>query len=797
MAEVLIETTCYHCGQPCEETLIEFDDKNFCCVGCKSVYSLLQQNNLCEYYALDKHAGTTINTTSQEFEWLNESKVRKQLLSFDSADYSKVEFKVPAVHCISCLWLLERLPKLKEGIVKSEVNFSKKSVAVGFNPQKIQLSEIASAMAAVGYPPAIHLAQPEKIASDETKKTVAQLAIAGFCFGNIMLLSFPEYLGLNKGDEGLQKIFSYLNLILATPVLFYSGRDYIINAWKSFSQKQINIDVPIALGFFALYFRSMYDILSATGAGYLDSFTGLVFFLLIGRWFQSKTYDTLAFDRDYKSYFPLAIYKWVEKEWQPSIIYEIQKGDRIKIRNGEVIPADSILRNGEAYIDYSFVTGESRPVKVKEGEGVYAGGRLVGSSAEMAVEKPTSQSHLTSLWNNAAFQKQHESAYQKIIDRAAKKFTWAVLTLTVGTGIVWYFIDPSNMWLVVTSVLTVACPCALALATPFTYGNAMRFMGRHGLYLKNVDVIEKMATINSIVFDKTGTVTRGAEDVKFIGVLSLEEEVLVKSMTMNSVHPLSQLISKSIKAKKLSNVDGFEEKAGKGIEGIIDGKKIRVGSAEFLGIYLAKENAFSSAYVEIDGEVRGYYQVQNMVRHGIKKLIQKLGSLCTALVSGDKASEETRMREIFPQPVHLLFEQNPHQKLDYIHNLQQNGFNVMMVGDGLNDSGALRQSDVGIAVSDDQGIFTPACDAILDGTKLDQLDKFLKLSKRSVQILKASFALSFFYNFITLSIAVTGNLSPLVAAILMPISSISVVSFSSLFVRLASKRILDNQNLTS
>lgn len=794
MTDTLIETTCYHCGQACEETIIAFDDKNFCCTGCKSVYNLLQQNDLCEYYSLDKNAGLTINSINQEFEWLNEPKVRKQLLSFDSSDYSKVEFKVPAVHCISCLWLLERLPKLKEGIVKSEVNFSKKSVTIDFNPKKIQLGEIASAMAAVGYPPAIHLAQPEKITSDETKKTVAQLAIAGFCFGNIMLLSFPEYLGLDKSDELLQKIFSYLNWVLATPVLFYSGKDYLINAWKSFSQKQINIDVPIALGFLALYFRSMYDIVSATGPGYLDSFTGLVFFLLIGRWFQSKTYDTLAFDRDYKSYFPLAIYKWIEKEWQPSVIYEIQKGDRIKIRNGEVIPADSILRNGEAYIDYSFVTGESRPVKVQEGEGVYAGGRLVGSSAEMSVEKPTSQSHLTSLWNNAVFQKQHESTYKKIIDRAARKFTWAVLALTIATGIAWYFIDSGSMWLVVTAVLTVACPCALALAAPFTYGNAMRFMGRAGLYLKNADVIEKMATINSIVFDKTGTVTRGAEDVKFVGVLSNEEQVLVKSMTMNSVHPLSQLISKSIKAKKLLNVEDFDEKAGKGIEGVVDGKKIKIGSAEFCGVSLLQPNSFSSAYVEIDREVRGYYQVQTSVRNGIKKLVQKLGSVCTALVSGDKASEESRMREVFPQPTHLLFEQNPHQKLDYIHNLQQNGFNVMMVGDGLNDSGALKQSDVGIAVSDDQGIFTPACDAILDGTKLDQLDKFLKLSKRSVQILKASFALSFFYNFITLGIAVTGNLSPLVAAILMPISSISVVTFSSMSVRFASKKILDNQN---
>lgn len=794
--EVLTEVACYHCGQPCEETILLFDDKNFCCAGCKAVYELLQQNNLCDYYTLEKNPGQTIAST-HHFDWLDERDVRKKLLTFDSDNYAKIQFNVPAVHCISCLWLLERLPKLKKGILKSEVNFSKKSVAVDFDPKLVKLSEIASMMDAVGYPPSVQLINAEKKASPETNKTLAHLAVAGFCFGNIMLLSFPEYLGLDKGDESLQRIFSYLNLALAFPVLIFSGKDYLINAWKSFSQRQINIDVPIALGFLALYFRSFYDIVSATSPGYLDSFTGLVFFLLIGRWFQAKTYDSLAFDRDYKSYFPLAVYKWENESWNPIIIYEIKKGDIIKIRNAEVVPADCILRNGEAYIDYSFVTGESRPVKVKAGETVYAGGRLVGSSAEMIVEKSTSQSHLTSLWNNAAFQKQHESQYKKIIDRAARKFTWAVLALTVLTGIAWYFIDATNMWLVVTAVLTVACPCALALATPFTYGNAMRYMGHHGLYLKNADVIERMAIIDSVVFDKTGTVTEGAEDVKFVGVLSAEETTLVKSLALNSAHPLSQLITKAIKSKKTFTVHQFHETPNKGIEGIIDGRKIKIGSGEFCGIDVYEASTFSKAYVSIDDETRGYYQVQTSIRHGIKKLVENLGSLCTALVSGDKASEEKRMRQIFPEPVHLLFEQDPHQKLDYIHNLQQNGFHVMMVGDGLNDSGALKQSDVGVAVSDDQGVFTPACDAILSGKNLSELHRFLKLSKRSVQILKASFALSFMYNFITLGIAVTGHLSPLVAAILMPISSISVVSFSSLSIKLASKKILATKNSKS
>ncbi|MFN7328816.1 MAG: heavy metal translocating P-type ATPase, partial [Bacteroidota bacterium] len=266
------------------------------------------------------------------------------------------------------------------------------------------------------------------------------------------------------------------------PVVTFSGREYFINAWKSFKQKQINIDVPIAVCLAALFLRSTYDILSHSGPGYLDSLTGLVFFLLIGRWFQSKTYESLAFDRDYKSYFPLAACKWVEDDWKPVVVYDLKRGDTIRVRNREIVPADSILTNVEAFIDYSFVTGESKPIKAHKGDLIYAGGRLMGEPIELLVDKKTDQSHLTRLWNNAAFTKPEESKYQKIIDRAARKFTWAVLALAVVTAMYWYWTDASKLWLIITSVLMVACPCALALAAPFTFGSMMRALGRHGFY---------------------------------------------------------------------------------------------------------------------------------------------------------------------------------------------------------------------------------------------------------------------------------------------------------------------------
>jgi len=788
--EVKKDLQCYHCGQSCSEETLWLQDKSFCCYGCKTVYEILSENNLCEYYDLESNPGVQLkNIDNDTFAFLDEREVGKKILEFDSENYSRVRFYIPAIHCVSCIWLLENLKKLATGVVKSEVNFGRKSVVVDFKPTEISLGKIARLLASVGYAPKINLDGEKKEVAPTNKSLIGKLAVAAFCFGNVMLFSFPEYLGLDHSDAYLMRIFSGLNILLSIPVFFYSASDYFVSAWKSFQQRQINIDVPIAVGLLALFLRSSWDIISATGPGYLDSFTGLVFFLLVGRWFQGKTYESLAFDRDFKSYFPLAVSRLVKGEWKPTVVFELKVNDTIQIRNMEIVPADSLLLSEKAYIDYSFVTGESKPIRVTKGELVYAGGRLIGQPVELVVQRKTSQSHLTSLWNNDIFQKPDESRYKKLIDRAARNFTWAILVLALVTAFYWYMIEPSRMWLVITSVLMVACPCALALATPFTYGSMLRVFGRHGLYLKNADVIERMASINSVVFDKTGTITNGtSSDVKFMGVLTEVEMGWIKILTQASTHPLSNLICKSIKGSWNTAVSSFKELPGKGIEGEFDGKLVRVGSPSFVGFHEKLVDASSKVFVSIDDEVRGYFSIGTSIRQEMTHLVERLGEKCKALLSGDNESDTERMRKLFPETTRLLFNQTPQDKLHFIRDLQHGKQRVMMLGDGLNDSGALKQSDVGIAVTDDTGVFTPACDGILQGNMLGSLDKFLVLSKSATTILKAGFCLSFFYNVIALSFAVSGYLTPLVAAILMPISSISVVSFSTLAVNYIAKR---------
>jgi len=800
--ETLIKTdlSCYHCGEPCDDTLWK-DEKPFCCYGCQTVYEILSSNDLCEYYDLEKNPGTQLRYVSEEtYSFLDEKDIRKKILTFDSDSFSRVQFYVPAIHCVSCIWLLENLQKLEQGVLRSEVNFVRKTVTIDFKPQVVALSALAKCIASLGYAPTINLDSEtkNKPSAAYDRSLVLKLSIAGFCFGNVMLFSFPEYLGLDQTDGELMRIFSWLNILLSIPVFLYSDSDYMESAWKSFKQRQINIDVPIAVGLVALFLRSVWDIVTGFGPGYMDSFTGLVFFLLIGRWFQNKTYESLAFDRDFKSYFPLSVLKWVKGNWEPVVVYNLEKGDQIKVRNMEIIPADSMLLDEEAFVDYSFVTGESKPVRVKKGELVYAGGKLIGKPITLMVEKKISQSHLTSLWNNDAFQKPEESKYRRLIDRAARRFTWVILGLSLVTAAYWYVTDASQVWLIITSVLIVACPCALALTAPFTYGNMLRVFGRNKLYLKNADVIERMALVNAVVFDKTGTVTHGNEPaIEFTGELSEQELGWISTLTGYSTHPLSKLIHKNLLRRSAGVVTDFKELPGKGIEGILEDTHIRIGSAEFTGFHERLDDVSSTVFIAINGEVRGYFSIHTSIRKNIQNMLGRLGAKCEAMLSGDSKADKVLMSTLFHPTAQLLFNQSPHDKLNYISNLQHAGKKVMMLGDGLNDSGALKQSDVGIAVTDDTGVFTPACDGILQGNQIAMLDRFLALAKSATTIVKAGFILSFMYNAVALSFAVSGHLTPLVAAILMPLSSISVVVFTTVAVNVAANRQLNDSKIST
>ncbi len=776
--QVLNETLCYHCHEPLAGSELVYDSKQFCCQGCKSVYELFQDSNFQDFYAQRFD-----NRKADDFALLDDNKIAQSYITFSTDDYTRITLKLPNIHCSSCIYVLENLHQVAPGIIKVTTDFVKKQADILFKPKELPLSELCRLLNSIGYPPDLSIEKKEFKKHGQSKALSLKIGVAAFCFGNIMLLSFPEYLGIDEHE--FAQFFSWVSLALALPVLFYSATDYFKSAMAGLKHSFINIDVPIVLGIVALFFRSAYEIISQSGAGYLDSLAGLIFFLLIGKWFQSKTYENMSFERDYKSYFPLSVLKINNGKEHPVAINTLEKGDDIIIRNNEIIPADAKLRGTSAQIDYSFVTGEQKPITVKEGQLVYAGGRLLGERIQLQVEQASSQSYLTSLWNNQVFKEDKNPYSQELTNKISKHFTIVILILALAGAIFWAFYQPDKMWLVLTSVLIIACPCALALSAPFTNGNAIRIMGKYGFYLKKASIAEKIANIDTIVFDKTGTITSlKKQGLAFFGeALSNVEQKVIKSMAGNSTHPLSKLIFEKLDLEgEIIPLSNFKEHVGKGLSAEFEDIIFQVGSPKWLNINTENFDLNSSrVYVKIGVEVKGYFEIKHQYRAGIENLLNSLGSNYKLLVvSGDNDSELGVLTKMFPSGTQFYFNQKPDDKLAIVKQLQDRGAKVMMLGDGLNDAGALQQSDIGVAVTENISSFSPSCDAILEGERLTQLHHFLKFSQKSKFIIYQSFGISFLYNVVGISMALSGLLTPIFAAILMPLSSISVVAFTTL-----------------
>ena len=785
---------CYHCGAPNGKSPKTFDEKQFCCNGCKTVYEILSNNELGCYYDLQSTPGTIPSDIKSKYNYLENEDIIEKLLEFNDTETSVVEFFIPSIHCSSCIWILENLTKLNSGVSTSMVNFPNKTVRITFKNAATNLKQLAELMTSIGYEPYISLDDADAIKNKVDKTLIYQVSIAGFCFGNIMLLSFPEYFAVDEfWLEKYKHLFRWLMFAMTLPVVFYSAKNYFISAYKGLSHKILNIDVPIALGISVLFIRSTVEIAYNLGSGFFDSLSGLVFFLLLGKFFQQKTYNFLSFERDYKSYFPIAVTKLADGVEKNIPVKDIEKGNRLLIRNQELIPVDGILINGNASIDYSFVTGESLPVTKQSGDKLFAGGKQTAGAIEMEVVNTISQSYLTQLWSNDVFNKTADRSIKNITDTVSKLFTINVLTISLLAGIFWYFYDASMVFNVVTAVLIIACPCALALSAPFAIGNILRIFGYHKFYLKNAETVENLAKIDTIIFDKTGTITSTDKShLIYRGeVMGGDELSAVKTVLRASNHPLSRSLYEYLPVETLTDkITFFEEHPGKGIQAILNKATIKLGSASFVGATSFDANE-TAIHIAINNQFKGSYIFKNSYREGTKEVFESLSKKYKLVIlSGDNDGEKAYLEKFLPKNTQFQFNQKPENKLEFIKELQQKGEKVMMVGDGLNDAGALAQSNVGIVISENVNVFSPACDGILDAQFFNNLPKLLTISNKTIRIIKTSFLLAFCYNVIGMYFALTGALTPIVAAILMPVSSISIVIFVTIMTNLASKKYL-------
>lgn len=782
---------CFHCGDPCPTDPVRAAGHEFCCTGCKAVYELLQESGLCTYYDLERAPGVKEAESAEEVrsDLFDLPEVRDRLVEFSEDGITRVRLHVPQMHCSSCIWLLENLHRIEPAILRSRVRFGEKELTVNFREDRLSLRRLVELLRRIGYAPRTKaLAAGARKEDTVPRALYVKLAVAGFCFGNTMLFSFPEYLGADVNDAVLLRGFQFMNVLFSLPVVFYCSTDFFTSAWAGLRGRRINIDQPIALGIVALFARSLADVLTATGPGYFDSLAGLLFFLLIGRWYQAFTYKALSFDRSIHDLLPLAVLRKQGDREEVAAVADLRTGDRIVVRDQELVPVDAVLREGRGSIDNSFITGEPLPVTKEPGDTIRAGGRQRGAAIEVEVLRPFEQSSLKRMWEEFRKNDAERPLMPRTIDGVARRFTLAVLLIALGTGLYWWGRDAAQVWPVVTAVLIVACPCALALSMPFAYGHTIRLLGRKGLFLRDAEVVERLSRVDTVVFDKTGTLTaREAWSVRSTGMeLDAVETRLVRSLARNSTHPLSAALYRTLSGE-VRAADAVAEHAGQGISGTVDGTPVRMGSAAYCGgspVEVAQGEA--QVHVTIAGVHRGAYLLRKQTRNGMDTAVRAIGGRATAcLLTGD-ATVDAGVAAMFA-PDRVRVNCTPEDKARYVKALQAEGRRVLMVGDGLNDAGALAQSDVGITVSESSAAFTPASDAILDARSLEDLPRMMRLARRAHRIVLASLGVSLVYNLTGVSFAVSGHMTPLLAAILMPLSSVSVVGFVSLAVWLAAR----------
>ncbi len=765
---------CSHCGLECDNRFEDADGRRFCCEGCRWVYALLADHGMASYYAYDWSDRRPDRPRPARFDSLDVPELARRYIAYADTTITRVVLKLPQIHCTACIWLLENLPRLEPRILDSRVHFINRTATVTFRHHDISLREVAEFLSAIGYEPDLHL-ESGKRTSD--RSLTIKLGIAGFSFANLMLLALPDYLSSGGVESELAVFLRWISFCFL-PLIAYAASEFIKPAWLAVRRRHITMDVPLTVAILALFVRSGYDGFTAPATPYLDSLAGLVFFLLLGKVFQKKTFHALSFEHAMSSFLPIAVSRSVEGREEMVALEVVGPGDILVIRHGDLIPVDATLLNGDAIIDYSFLTGESEPVRRHSGELLYAGGRQMAGAICVAAVRAANESYLAEVWQPRKERSPHR--LQTWSDRTAEIFTIAILGLAI-VAVLSSLIETGNVSFDrVTAILVVACGCGLPLSIPFTLGTALRVMAGRGLFLRHSDVVEQIAQSDALVFDKTGTLTSPLDaDVSFHGEpLSEMEKTAVASLIHQSSHPTSRRLARWLITDSYRAVSNFVEHPGRGIEGVACGQSIRLGSRDWLMPEDDDRTPVSTVFLEINGKLRGSFSLYSVYRDGVDHAVRRLGPYRMAVLSGDHAGDRQRLRDIFGPGTDIRFHQLPSDKRDFVQSWQLQGRQVLMLGDGINDASALQQANVGLAVAERTTAFTPGCDGILQGRAIRALPELLAFARTTRSTLISAFVLTLGYNSVAISYAWQGQLTPVVAAILMPLSSISVVAWT-------------------
>lgn len=777
-------TLCRHCGDPCAVNATRTADGAFCCGGCASVFQVLREHGLDGFYACSVTPGISQRAATvrqrDRFAALDDPTIAASFLVSTGRQTARAVLPVPSLHCASCVWLVEQLWRLMPGVTHSEVDLMRRVVRIDFDPGATTVRRVAEALASIGYEPSLDDQHPHRV-SPARRALLLKIGVAGFAFGNVMLFSIPQYANGVPLEPAFQRLFDSLNFALALPVLLYSASDYFRAAWGAIRQRVLTLDIPVALGLAVMFARSSGDILAGVGPGFFDSFSGLVLFLLVGKLFQQKAFDAIAFDRNVRSFLPLSIQVERDGRLVTVPVPALRAGDVMLVRPREVVPADAVLLDDEGAIDYAFVSGEQVPVPARRHDIVRAGGRVVDRALRLRAVRSASHGTLAELWSHPVLARVKRRWLTDVSQIFGAWFTFFALAVAAAGAAAWWP-DARMSLQVATAVLIIACPCALTLAAPITLGTAMGVLGRAGCFLKTPAIALDLSRIDTIVFDKTGTLTTGgAEIAPQQHGLDDADWRLARALAGASAHPVSRALAAGTVVSSVADglvATDVREFAGLGVTGTIDGHRVGIGNAAFVGAVSGRELAGDAAltWLSVDDRV-GHVHLSAAARPGMDAMLGRLDEdHRLILLSGDHARDADTWRRWFGDRMH--FRHAPVEKLSAIRSEAEAGRHVLMVGDGLNDAGAFAAADVGMAVSDDTACFVPACDVVIRGDRLAMLPALLAYALRARRVIVLSFLVSIAYNVLGLTLALRGDLTPLATAVLMPVSSLTVIALS-------------------
>lgn len=784
---------CDHCHLEFgDEVMIHDGEYRFCCNGCQGIFHLLKDEGLDSFYA--KMGETTLTPPTEQFEAsanFDTPAFSERFVTHTDEGLSQVSLIIEGIHCAACVWLNEKALYKMDGVIEANINFTNNKARILWDPEIVRLSSIIDMIRAIGYNAFPYDATLQEVrANRERKDYYLRMAVATFATMNMMWVAVAQYAGYFTGiTQEIKTILNVAEWVLATPVLFYSGWVFYRGAYYGLRNGSVTMDMLVVTGSSMAYLYSIYITLFEKGEAYFDSVAMIITFVLFGKFLEVLSRKNAADTLDVIGKHIPAEVSILEGDVIREVnVNEVKAGDVIRIRTGEKAAIDGEVISGEGSFDESNLTGEADPIFKRPGDTIISGTSSIDALIHYRATKDfahSTLSHLVNLLENAMNQK---PKIELLANRLSQHFSSTILFLAVMTFLTWYFWPHSfdRALMVGISVIIIACPCALALATPVASLVGLALGAKRGILFKSSAQIETIAKATMVVLDKTGTITQGKPEVVAAKQTAPFDPAHLYALVSASKHPISRGIVQYLEREGVDAGKTLLEEArevpARGIVGRIGGVMISGGNALLMrdiGIDVENSSGHSVFYVALDGQLAAMYELRDLPKPGAKEAIAELvrSGLRVVMLTGDHGASAIRIAsEVGLDEVHA--DLSPQQKAEFIENAHSNGQIVVMAGDGVNDLLALAGADIGIAMGNGSDIAIDVSDVVLLNDSLTSLAEAFAISRRTYRLIKQNLALSLIYNSITIPLAVAGWIIPLIAAISMSFSSLLVVGNS-------------------